>query len=158
MTLYHALVANEPLPTIDCTGITEITVGELKKLYPITQEAPEQPWHSMPDDARILHAPDESVFERLNIFKWDSLPYDLEDYNDKPYVYGIEGSWNSTFLNDLLNYIKQSIKKEQAAELICFWAGDGIQTLKKIYINIENIELQHLENLKHESYVRVIFE
>lgn len=158
MTLYYALVANEPLPTIDCTGIKEITVGELKKLYPITEETPEQLWHSMPDDARILHTPDESAFEKLHIFKWDSLPYDLEHYNNKPFVYGIEGSWNSTFLSDLLNYIKHSLKKEQAAELICFLAGDGIQTLKEIHINMENIELKHLENLKHENYIRVIFE
>lgn len=33
MSLYSVLVANEPLPLIDCTGITEITVRELKKLY-----------------------------------------------------------------------------------------------------------------------------
>ncbi|MFJ7735585.1 hypothetical protein ACIQ2D_04500 [Lysinibacillus sp. NPDC097287] len=158
MTLYSVLVASEPLPTIDCTGITEITVRELKKLYPITQESPEQPWHSMPDDAKILHASDESAFGRLNIFKWDNPPYDLEDYNYQPYVYCIEGSWNSTFLNDLLNYLRQSIKKEQAAELIRFWAGEYNQTLKKRQINIEDIELHHLENLKNEKYIRVIFE
>lgn len=158
MTLYSVLVASEPLPTIDCTGITKTTVRELKKLYPITQETPEQPWHSMPDDVMILHAPDESAFGRLNIFKWDDPPYDLEEYNYQTYVYGIEGNWNSTFLNDLLNYVRQSIKKEQAAELIRFWAGEYNRTLKKIHINIENIELQHLENLKRERYVRVIFE
>ena len=28
MTLYSVLVANQPLPTIDCTGIKEITVKE----------------------------------------------------------------------------------------------------------------------------------
>ena len=158
MTLYSVLVANEPLPTIDLTGITEITVGELKKLYPITPETPEQAWHSMPDDARILHAPDESAFGYLSIFEWENPPYDLAAYNDKPYVYGIEGNWNSTFLDDLLNYVKQSIKKEQAAEIIQFWAGDSIRTLKEIHINIENIELHHLENIKDENYVRVIFE
>ncbi|WP_427107882.1 hypothetical protein [Lysinibacillus xylanilyticus] len=158
MTLYSVLVANEPLPTIDCTGITEITVRELKKIYPITQESPEQPWHSMPDDAMILHAPDESAFGRLNIFKWDNPPNDLEDYNYQTYVYCIEGNWNSTFLNDLLNYLRQSIKKEQAAELIRFWAGEYNQTLKKRQINIEDIELHHLENLQNEKYIRIIFE
>lgn len=157
MTLYSVLVANEPLATIDLTGITEITVGELKKLYPITPETPEQTWHSMPDDARILHAPDESAFGHLSIFEWENPPYDLAHYTDKPYVYGIEGNWNSTFLNDLLNYVKQSIKKEQAAEIIQFWAGDSIQTLKEVHINIENIELHHLENIKTEEFVRAIF-
>ena len=67
---------------------------------------------------------------------------------------------HDSFLNDLLNYIRQSINKEQAAEIIRFWAEDYHYNLalKEIHINIENIELQHLENLKHESYVRVIFE
>ena len=52
----------------------------------------------MPDDAMILHAPDESAFEQLNIFEWDNPPYDLEDYNDKTYVYCIEGNWSPVFL------------------------------------------------------------
>ena len=77
MTLYSVFVANKPLPTIDCTGITEITVKELKKIYPITVDTPEQSWHSMPDDAMILYAPDESAFEQLNIFEWDNPPYDI---------------------------------------------------------------------------------
>lgn len=158
MTLYSVLVANEPLPTIDCTGITKITVRELKKLYPITQETPEQTWHLMPDDAMILHATDESAFGRLNIFKWDNPPSDLENYNYQPYVYCIEGNWNSTFLNDLLNYLRQSIKKEHAAELIRFWAEDYNQILKKRQINIEDIELHHLENLKNEKYIHIIFD
>ena len=157
MTLYSALVANEPLPTIDLTGITEITAGELKKLYPITPETPEQGWHSMPDDAKILHAPDESAFGYLSIFEWENSPYDLAHYTDKPYVYGIEGNWNSMFLNDLLNYVKQSIKKEQAAEIIQFWSGDSIRTLKEVHINIENIEIHHLESIKTEEFVRAIF-
>ncbi|WP_043929804.1 hypothetical protein [Bacillus sp. EB01] len=157
MTLYSVLVANKPLPTIDCTGIVEITVKELRKLYPITEDTPKQPWHSMPDDAMILHAPDESAFGQLNIFEWSNPPYDLEDYNDKHYVYCIEGNWSSVFLNDLLNYLKQSIKKEQEAELIRFWAGEYDRKLKERHINIEEIELHHLENLKSEQYVRIVF-
>ena len=158
MTLYSVLVANKPLPIIDCTGIAEITVKELKRLYPITKDTPEQSWHSMPDDAMILHAPDESAFGQLNIFKWSNPPYDLEDYNDKPYIYCIEGNWSSVFLNDLLTYLKQSIKKEQQAELIRFWAGVYNQKLKKRHINLENLELKHLENLKSEEYIRIIFD
>ena len=158
MTLYSVLVANEPLPTIDCTGITEITVKELKNLYPITEYTPEQLWHSMHDDEIIVHAPDESAFRQLNIHKWGNPPYDLEDYNDKAYVYCIEGDWSSEFLNDLLIYLRKSIKKEQAAELIRFWAGEYNRKLKKRRIKIEDIELHHLENLKSEEYIRIIFE
>lgn len=159
MTLYSVLVAVEPLPTIDCTGIIETTVRELKKLYPITQETPEQPWHSMSDDARIIHAPETTAFGRLNIFQWEHPPYDLEEYNYLPHIYGIEGNWNSTpFLNDLFNYVKQSIKKEHGAELIRFWAGENYRELTKVHISIEDIELHHLENIKNEKYLRVIFE
>lgn len=158
MTLYSVLVASEPLPTIDCTGVTKITVRELKKLYPITQEILEQPWYSMVDDAMILHASDESAFGRLNIVEWENPPYDLKNYNDQPYVYGIEGNWNATFLNDLLNYVKHAIKKEHTAELIRYWAGESYRSLKKVQIQIEDIELQHLENLKNEKYIHVSFE
>lgn len=157
MTLYSVLVANKPLPAIDCTGIKEITVKELKELYPITEDTPEQSWHSMPDDAMILHAPDESAFGQLHIFEWGNPPYDLEDYHEKPYVYCIEGNWSSVFLNDLLNYLKQSIKKEQGVELIRFWAGEYGRKLKKRRITIEEIELHHLENLKSEEYIRIVF-
>ena len=158
MTLYSVLVANKPLPTIDHTGIEEITVKELKKLYPITEETPKQIWHSWPDDAKILHAPDESAFRQLNIFEWDNPPYDLKDYNEKPYVYCIEGSWNSEILNDLLYYLKQFIKKEQEAELIRFWAGETDQNVKKLHITIQEIELHHLVNIEKEHHIRVIFE
>lgn len=157
MTLNSVLVANKPLPTIDCTGIAEISVKELKKLYPITGDTPEQIWHSMPDDAMILQAPDESAFGQLNIFEWGNPPYDLEDHNDKTYVYCIAGNWSSVFLNDLLNYLKESIQKEQEAELIRFWAGVYDRKLKKRHISIEEIELHHLENLKKEEYIRISF-
>lgn len=157
MTLYSVLVASEPLPTIDCTGITEITVKELKKLYPITPETPEQTWHLLPDDATVLHAPDESAFGRLHIFEWESPPSDLEVYNYQPYVYCIEGNWDSAFLHDLLHYVRQSIKKEHAAEVIRYWAGDDHQILKKRQVAIEDIELHHLESLKNEKCIHMIF-
>lgn len=157
MTLYSVLVANEALPTVDCTGITEMTVRELKKLYPITEETPEQHWHSLHDDARIIHAPDTSAFGRLNIFEWDNYLSDIQEFSEKPYVYGMEGNWNSAFLNDLLNYLRQSIKKEQGTELIRFWAGEYDQKLKTVHINVETLELQHLESLSNEKYLRVIF-
>ena len=112
----------------------------------------------MHDDTKVLHAPDESAFSQLNIFKWDKYPYDLDEFNEKPYVYGIEGSWRSKFLTDLLNYLRESIKKEHSAELIRFWAGEYNQKLKKIHLNIETLELQHLENLSNEEYLRVVFD
>ncbi|MEK3933854.1 hypothetical protein MKY41_00925 [Sporosarcina sp. FSL W7-1349] len=158
MTLYSVLVANQSLPTIDCTGITEITVKELKKLYPITENTPAQPWHSLDDDAQILHAPDEAAFGQLSIFRWHNPPYDLEDYSDKTYVYGIEGNWGPQFLDDLLHYLKQSLNQEQYAELIRFWAGEYNQKLIKQRITVEEVELHHLESIKNEQFIRIIFE
>lgn len=158
MTLYSVLVANNTLPTIDCTGIAEITVKELKKLYPITKDTPEQLWHSMPDDAKILHATDESAFGQLNIFEWGNSPYDLENYTEKPYVYCIEGNWGPVFLNDFLKYLKQSIEKEQEAELIRFWAGESVRNIKRQHIKVEEIDLHHLEIIKNEQYIRIIFD
>ncbi|MFJ7661749.1 hypothetical protein ACIQXW_05035 [Lysinibacillus sp. NPDC097162] len=158
MTLYSVLVANSALQTVDCTGIAEITVRELKKLYPITESTAAQPWHLMDDDALILHAPDESAFGHLNIFEWGNPPYDLECYSEKAFVYGIEGNWGSQFLTDLLIYLKQHIKPEQNAEIIRFWAGENDRKLKNHSINIEEIELHHLEIIQSEQYIRVAFE
>ena len=151
MSLYSVLVANESLPLIDCTGTTEITVKELKKMYP------EQDYNGMHDDSIVIHEP-ASAISRLNIFKWDKYPYDLDEFNEKPYVYGIEGNWESKFSIDLLNYLRESIKKEHSAELIRFWAGEYNQKLKKIHLNIESLELQHLENLSNEESLRIVFE
>ena len=152
MSLYSVLVANKPLPQIDCTGITEITVRELKKLYP------ENNYDGMNDDSKVLHVADESAFSQLNIFQWDNYPYDLDEFNEKPYVYGIDGRWESKFLTDLLNYLRESIKKEHGAELIRFWAGEYNQKLKKMHLNIETLELQHLEDLSDKEYLRVVFD
>lgn len=157
MTLYSVLVANSALQTVDFTGIAEITVRELKKLYPITESTPTQSWHLMDDDARVLHAADESAFENLNIFEWNNPPYDLEFYNEKSFVYGIEGNWGPQFLEDFLSYLKEHIQPEQGAELIRFWAGDYDKKLKSRRITMEDLELHHLESLKNEEYIRVAF-
>jgi len=157
MTLYSVLVANSSLQTVDCTGVTEITVRELKKIYPITESTTAQSWHLMDDDARILHVPDESAFGHLNIFQSNNPPYDLEFYNEKPFVYSIEGNWGPQFLADFLIYLKQHIKPEQSAELIRFWAEDYDRKLKSRRITIEEVELHHLEILKNEEYIRVVF-
>jgi hypothetical protein len=157
MTLYSVLVANSSLQTVDCTGIAEITLRELKKLYPITESTIAQSWHLMDDDARILHVPDESAFGHLNIFRWNNPPYDLGFYNEKPFVYGNEGNWSPQFLEDLLIYLKEHIKPEQNAELIRYWAEDYDRKLKSRRITIEDVELHHLESIKNEEYIRVVF-
>ncbi|MFJ7666915.1 hypothetical protein ACIQXI_07390 [Lysinibacillus sp. NPDC097195] len=155
MTLYSVLVADSELQTIDCTGIKEMTIRELKILYPITNDTPIQHWHSMDDDVRIIHAPDEAAFAQLVIFEWQEPPYDLELYHKKPYVYGIGGNWGPQFLDDFLIYLKQHIKPEHNVELIRFWAGEAERRLKRRSIHIEEIELHHLEKLEKEQYIRV---
>ena len=64
MTLYCDLVAEQPLPTIDCRGIEELTVKEMKLLYPA---ATDQVWYSLPDETLLIHAADESAFGQLHI-------------------------------------------------------------------------------------------
>ncbi|MEG0448762.1 MAG: hypothetical protein RR595_02770 [Lysinibacillus sp.] len=158
MTSYSVLVATSPLQTVDCTGIAEITVRELKKIYLIIESSPAQSWHLMDDDTRILHAPDASAFGQLNIFQHDDPPYDLAFYNEKHFVYGIEGHWGPQFLEDFLIYLKEHIKSEQNVELIRYWAEDYDQKLKNFRITIEEIELHHLESIQGEEYIRVVFD
>lgn len=157
MTLYSVLVADSPLQTIDHRDIQEMTIKELKQLYPITEDTPMQDWHSFDDDMRIVHAPDESAFKQLLIFEWQEPPYDLALYHDKNYVYGIDGNWDSQFLDDFFVYLKQYIKPEQKVHLIRFRAGEGKRILKRRNIHIDEIELHHLEMLEKEQYIRVAF-
>ncbi|GKV56314.1 hypothetical protein NCCP2222_22610 [Sporosarcina sp. NCCP-2222] len=158
MTQYSVLVANEPLKEMDCSGIKELTVRELKKLYPITETTVEQPWHSMDDDVRILHAADELAFGRLNIFEWDNPPCELDDYNQKAYIYGVEGNWDTQFIMDLRSYLRSHITQEQKVELLRFWAGDGYRPLEEQNLSVNDIELHHLESLKNEFFARIVFE
>ena len=153
MTLYSVLVADKPLPTIDCTGIKELTVKEMKQLYPTDNK---EIWRSMSDDTLILHAADESAFSQLHIFDWTDPPTDLADYHQKPYVYCIEGHWRAAFLNDLLAYLKKSIQPAHHAELIRYWVEDGAK-LKKRPLSIKTLEMHHLETLATEYAVRVVF-
>ncbi|CAM5214115.1 hypothetical protein UACE39S_05468 [Ureibacillus acetophenoni] len=157
MSLFTMLVANQPLKEVDHTGITEITVGEMKKLYPITENTPEQPWHTMDDDVKLLHAPDESAFGELCISLCKNPPYDLDFYSDKEYIYWIKGNWKEKFLNDFVDYTKTNLHATQNAELLIFWAGDGEQKLKKQSISISEVNVEELEKLRNEQYVRVQF-
>lgn len=158
MTLYTVFVADTQLNEVDHTGIAYISVRELKKLYPITEQFTEQPWHSMDDDAQILHAPDEGAFGKLHIYEWGNPPYDLAEYSDKPYIYGVEGNWNKEFVNNLLHYIKEQLSPEQNVELLRFWAGEiPLPTLKKRKVSIQEIELMQLQKIAKEHYVRVSF-
>ncbi|WP_274310186.1 hypothetical protein [Solibacillus daqui] len=158
MTLYTVFVADKQLNEVDYTGIDYISVSELKKMYPISEQFPEQPWHSMDDDAQILHAPDEGAFAKLHVYEWGNPPYDLINYNDKPFIYGVDGNWNEEFVNDLLNYIKKQLSPDQIVQLLRFWADEIPRPiLKKRTISIQEIELTQLHNIAQEQYIRVSF-
>ncbi len=139
------LVADKPLKEVDHSGITEITVRELKKLYPITESTREELWHTMDDDARVLQAPDESAFGQLVISLCKNPPYDLSFYNEKEYIYWVGGNWQDKFLTDFVDYIRMHLTASQNVELLIFWAGDGEQKLKEQSIHINEIEIHHLE-------------
>lgn len=155
MSYYTVLVADQKLPEVDYSGFVEMTVREMKELYPITENFPEQPWHSLPDDTKLLNAPDESAFGRLQVFEWGNYPLDLEGYNDRDYVYGVEGNWNKRFMEDLVGYFRQNVEELVGAELICFWAGDDEQVLKHRHLVLEEATVSELEAVKNARYVRV---
>ena len=77
MTQFTALVSDEELYEVDFTGFRLTTIREMKKLYPLSEGFPEQPWHSFDDDMEILNTPDEKALEKLRISKWLNPPYDL---------------------------------------------------------------------------------
>ena len=131
----------------------------MKKLYPITEDTPEELWHTMDDDAFVLQAPDESAFGELRITLCDSPPYDLDFYNEKEFVYWVGGNWREKFLKDFVDYIKMHLTASLNAELLIFWAGDGKQKMKRQKIHIEEkCGLVHqLERVRGEEYIRVSF-
>ncbi|WP_339252325.1 hypothetical protein NSQ43_01115 [Sporosarcina sp. FSL W8-0480] len=157
MSSFTLLVSDSPLKEVDYSGIAEITVGELKKLYPINENTPEEPWHTMDDDVRVLHAPDESAFGHLTISVCTNPPYDLDFYSEKEYMYWLSGNWNDKFLTDFANYIKEYIKAEENVELLIFWAGDGEQKLVERTVKIDEIEPSDLEMYKNGDNLRLQF-
>ncbi|MBP2242123.1 hypothetical protein J2Z40_002696 [Cytobacillus eiseniae] len=157
MTSFSFLVSDSPLKEVDYSGITEVTVGELKKIYPITENTPAQPWHSMDDHVRILHAADASAFGELVISLCKDPPFDLTLYTEKQYTYWIEGHWKGKFLSDFVAYIKAHIQAHKNVELLIFWAGDGEEKMVERTIRIEDIEPKHLEMFKQEENIRVYF-
>ncbi|MEK4425624.1 hypothetical protein [Solibacillus sp. FSL K6-1523] len=158
MTQYTVLVADKPLNEADYTGFDYISVRELKKLYPISDDFPEQAWHSMEDDVEILNAPDEDAFAKLNIFHWENPSYDLALYSEKPYVYGVEGRWEGEFLENLLTYIREQLTPDQNAELLQFWAGeDKPPKLTKQTIAINEIQHTDLQNFAQKQFAHVQF-
>lgn len=157
MSLFTFLVSDCPLEEVDYSGITEITVRELKKSYPISDKTPVQSWHSMDDDTRILHAPDASAFGELVISFCNNLPYDLAFYTEKEYAYSLDGNWKGKFLTDFVDYIKTHIKASENVQLLIFWAGDGEQKLIEREISIEEIQPNHLEQFKRKKNIRIQF-
>ena len=155
MSSFTFLVSDHPLQQVDHSGIVELTVREMKEMYPISETFPEQPWHSMDDDTRILHAPDQSAFGKLAVSISENPPTDLAYYSDKKYIYSIQGNWGSDFLMDFANYMKTSIHIDDHAQLLLFWAGDGIQQLKEHTVAIDKIEPDYLEMLEHERNIRL---
>lgn len=159
MTQYIALVANHPLPEIDLSGARMIKIRDMKKMYPITEDFPQQSWHLMDDDAEIYNIPSEEALRKLQIFEWESQPYDLQDYHDKAFVYCVDCSWDEPYVQDLLAYLQQHLTAGHEAELIRFWAGnyEDFQPLKKYEIAANTLTLADFEQWKLQSYVRVKF-
>lgn len=157
MSLFKMLLSNTPLKEVDHTGIAEITVRELKQLYPITKDIPPQSWHLMDDDARILHVADESAFGELQISECTNPPYDLGFYIEDEYVYWLEGSLGEKFLTDFANYVKATIKASDNVQLLTFWAGDGKKQLKNMTLAIDHVTSEQLATLAHKANVRVQF-
>lgn len=157
MSSFTLLVSDSPLTEIDHSGIAEITVRELKQLYPINENTPEEPWHTMDDAARILHAPDESAFGQLAISVCTNPPYDLDLYSEKEYRYWVSGNWEGKFLTDFADYIKAYINTSANVQLLIFWAGNGVQELVEQSIHIDEIGPNHLELCRRENNLRLQF-
>ncbi|MBD8036806.1 hypothetical protein H9635_08630 [Solibacillus sp. A46] len=157
MTQYTALVSDEELHEVDFRGFRLTTVREMKKLYPLNEGFPEQPWHSFDDDVEILNTPDEKAMEKLRISKWLNPPYDLEDYSDKAFIYSVEGRWNDLFLESLQKYIKEHITPDQNVDLIRFWAGhaEDYHLLNESTLEIDEIEQSDLALIGKQLYIRV---
>lgn len=156
MSSFTFLVSDRSLKEVDYSGIVEFTVREMKEMYPISETFPEQPWHSMDDDARILNAPDQAAFGKLAVSINENPPSDLVYYTDKEYVYSIQGDWENEFLMNFVDYLKTSIHKDDHAQLLVFWAGDGIQQLNEHSVSIDEVEPNFLQVLEQERNIRLI--
>ena len=158
MTLYTIFVSNESMETYDQRGISETTVGEMRKQHIAKEGEPEPFWYSLDDSTILVNAPSEESFHQLLVFHWGNPPYDIKFFTKKPFVYGAEGIWNEKFIEDLFHYIKLHVNPVHQVELLRFWA-DGIEKpLKKRRMNVATLELKDIIALKDMHDTRIIFE
>ena len=158
MTLYTMFVSNESMETFDQRGISETTVGEMRKHHIAKEGKPEPFWYSFDDSTILVNAPSEESFQQLFIFHWGNPPYDIKFFTKKPFVYGAEGIWNEKFIEDLFHYIKLHVNPAHQVELLRFWADGVDKPLKKRRMNVATLELKDIIALEDMHDTRVIFE
>lgn len=149
MSLFTFIASDHLLPEINLSGLIKMKVKDVKKLNPLPSSA--VPLDELDEDLEVLYAKSESDTGGLQISICNNPPYGINQYITKKHIYWLEGSFDSRCLNQLSNYIRTNIQREDRVELWSIWFGDKIEN--KIYktVPIDKLTPSDLEILRQHE-------
>lgn len=153
MSAYVFLATNYEMPEIDYTGKRYITVKEAMDLGIKPNEW--IPWEELDPNACILFVENEENLHELSITK--GFAYEVSDYTSYPFIYEVDFIYTESRTQQLLEYIKENMKKGQILEMWRVWLDHEDDELNIPYAryNYEELSLNDLlplYNREHEKY------
>ncbi|MED4462551.1 magnesium transporter [Metabacillus fastidiosus] len=153
MSFCSFIATNYEMPEVDKTKAKYITVKEAIELEIKPHEL--VPWEKMDLNAQILFFENEDDLNEL-VIKKDAY-YDVSGYTSYPFIYELNFIYSELRAKQLLEYLKENIRKGQILELWRVWIGHDDNEINIPYIrcNHEELSLNHLVqmyNWNHEKY------
>ena len=153
MSAYVFLATNYEMPEIDYTGKRYITVKEAIDLGIKPNEW--LPWEELDPNASVLLVENEENLHELSITK--GFVYEVSDYTSYPFIYEVDFIYTESRTQQLLQYIKENMKKGQILEMWRVWLGheDDVLNIPYTRYNYEELslnDLMPLYNREHEKY------
>ena len=150
MSKFYYMASDFELPEVDYTGIEKISLKEISRLnlpLQFPNWLPQDEINGLDEDLEVLYATDESDWDALCISRCDTLPYEVDPYIKRDYIYNLSGNMDGKALMQLITYLKENINGKDVA-LWSLWLGDEFPyIMPRKNIDLHNID-QEYDKLK----------
>ncbi|MDR5659847.1 hypothetical protein RH915_10135 [Serpentinicella sp. ANB-PHB4] len=103
------------------------------------------PWDKMDPNEKVLVAESEEDLYELTIL--EDMPIgDPLFYTDKPFIYQVNLKYTESRAQELIQYIKNNLKRGYNLELWNIWLDDQQETVPKS-VDIEALSIQHIKEM-----------
>lgn len=140
MSKFKFIASNFELQEVDLTNLRRMTIKELKRLN-IELKGP-VPMDECDEDTEVLFYESQEDMEGLTISLCDNPPYNLEHHIKMPHIYWLSNDLTEKCAKQLLEYLKQNMKKQQQIEIWSIWFGNKDQIYE--VINKKRIALEDI--------------